>query len=75
MCQQTDEFAAPTSVPSESHYHYNEFQDSYVGPGQLVTKNVYVHVPPGEQSLPTYDNPVPRKHYNIIFIKGNLNKP
>lgn len=40
----------------------------------LVTKNVYVHVPPPEQTefVPSrvIDVPVPKKHYKIIFIKA-----
>lgn len=42
---------------------------------QLITKNVYVHIPPNEhefQPVRTYDKPIPKRHYNIVFIKGDL---
>lgn len=93
MCQpdlSTDEFAAPTSSLSESHYphtlqaNYDDPQSDY-GVSQssqyglpspklrLITKNVYVHIPPDEpefQSVQSFEKPIPQKHYNIIFIKG-----
>ncbi|XP_055628373.1 uncharacterized protein LOC129769884 [Toxorhynchites rutilus septentrionalis] len=41
---------------------------------KLVTKNVYVHVPPEEPAeiirSPVLEAPIPKKHYKIIFIKA-----
>lgn len=41
---------------------------------QLVTKNIYVHLPPTENEEPappqTFEPQVPKKHYKIIFIKA-----
>lgn len=41
---------------------------------KLITKNIYVHVPPPEREeiIPSQviDVPVPKKHYKIIFIKA-----
>ncbi|XP_055306924.1 uncharacterized protein LOC129571184 [Sitodiplosis mosellana] len=40
---------------------------------QLITKHVYVHIPPNEpefQSSQTFKKSIPKKHYNIIFIKA-----
>lgn len=88
LCQLTDEFAAPTSGLTESHIsHYDDSQthsqtdydilsSQYGIPStklQLITKNVYVHIPPDEpafQSTQTFEKRIPKKHYNIIFIKG-----
>lgn len=40
----------------------------------LITKNVYVHVPPPEQPeiypSQVIEAPIPKKHYKIIFIKA-----
>lgn len=42
-------------------------------PQKLVTKNVYIHVPPPErqeyQPAQVLEVPIPKKHYKIIFIK------
>ncbi|EDV47750.1 uncharacterized protein LOC6552072 [Drosophila erecta] len=42
---------------------------------QLVSKDIYVHVPPAEEPEDRYPQPVlppapPRKHYRIVFIKA-----
>uniref|UniRef100_A0A182FT24 DUF243 domain-containing protein n=1 Tax=Anopheles albimanus TaxID=7167 RepID=A0A182FT24_ANOAL len=43
-------------------------------PPKLITKNVYVHVPPEEPTeiihSPVLQAPIPKKHYKIIFIKA-----
>lgn len=43
-------------------------------PQKLITKNVYVHVPPAEpeeyQPQQVLEVPIPKKHYKIIFIKA-----
>lgn len=49
----------------------------YGPPSQkLITKNVYIHVPPIEepefQPVQVFEKPIPKKHYKIIFIKGNF---
>lgn len=46
---------------------------------KLITKNVYIHVPPPEipefQPQQVIDVPVPKKHYKIIFIKAPTSPP
>uniref|UniRef100_A0A182JWW4 DUF243 domain-containing protein n=1 Tax=Anopheles christyi TaxID=43041 RepID=A0A182JWW4_9DIPT len=46
----------------------------YGPPPKLITKNVYVHVPPEEPTeiikSPVLEAPIPKKHYKIIFIKA-----
>ncbi|XP_058061951.1 uncharacterized protein LOC131212197 [Anopheles bellator] len=46
----------------------------YGPPPKLITKNVYVHVPPEEPTeiirSPALQAPIPKKHYKIIFIKA-----
>lgn len=41
---------------------------------QLVTKNIYVHLPPPDYDEPQpqqiFEPPAPKKHYKIIFIKA-----
>lgn len=41
---------------------------------KLITKNVYIHVPPPEepefQPVQVFERQIPKKHYKIIFIKG-----
>lgn len=41
---------------------------------KLITKNIYVHLPPPENEEPlpqqVFEPPVPKKHYKIIFIKA-----
>ncbi|XP_055588243.1 uncharacterized protein LOC129740562 [Uranotaenia lowii] len=43
-------------------------------PQKLITKNVYVHVPPEEPTeiikSPVLEAPIAKKHYKIIFIKA-----
>lgn len=43
-------------------------------PQKIVTKNVYVHIPPPEpldyQPRQVLEVPIPKKHYKIIFIKA-----
>ncbi|KAL7727370.1 hypothetical protein ACLKA6_003028 [Drosophila palustris] len=51
-----------------------QFQ-SYNPSASLVTKDIYVHVPPAEDAEERYPQPPvpvapPRKHYRIVFIKS-----
>lgn len=78
----TDRYAAPISefLPG---FETRQFASSPVyGPPQeygpqsqkLITKNVYIHVPPVEepelQPVQVFEKQIPKKHYKIIFIKG-----
>ncbi|KAH8354553.1 hypothetical protein KR084_007813, partial [Drosophila pseudotakahashii] len=56
---------------------YNALPQLYPQPQQqhLVSKDIYVHVPPAEEPEDRYPQPVlppapPRKHYRIVFIKA-----
>lgn len=66
--------APPPSLPQQE---YGPPAQTYGPPKPqklIITKNVYVHVPPPEQTefIPSQviEAPVPRKHYKIIFIKA-----
>lgn len=77
----TDRYAAPVSELL-SGYETRQFASSpvyglqeYGPPSQkLITKNVYIHVPPVEepelQPVQVFEKQIPKKHYKIIFIKG-----
>lgn len=62
--------------PPAAQYGPPPPQQQYGPPPQklIVTKNVYVHVPPPEQTefVPArqIEPPVAKKHYKIIFIKA-----
>lgn len=77
--------SAPSSLYSEPHGEYGPPVQTEYGPPvnteygappaqKLITKNVYVHVPPPEereyQQPQVIDKPIPKVHYKIIFIKG-----
>ncbi|XP_064550736.1 mediator of RNA polymerase II transcription subunit 15 [Drosophila montana] len=63
--------------PQASSFGYNQLQQqqqpqSY---SPVVSKDIYVHVPPAEEPEDRYPQPVlpagpPRKHYRIVFIKA-----
>lgn len=68
------QYGAPPSLPERE---YGPPAQSYGPPKSqklIITKNVYVHVPPPEQTefIPSQviEAPVPKKHYKIIFIKA-----
>lgn len=80
-----DDFAAPKADFSEfslTNTQDIKFDDSSVygvpryEPPQykLITKNIYIHIPPAEepeyQPVQTFEKPISKKHYNIVFIKG-----
>ncbi|XP_030562929.1 mediator of RNA polymerase II transcription subunit 15 [Drosophila novamexicana] len=55
-----------------SSFGYNQQPQSY---SPVVSKDIYVHVPPAEEPEERYPQPVlpvgpPRKHYRIVFIKA-----
>lgn len=57
--------------------NYGPPQQEYgppAAPQKLITKNVYIHVPPPEpqeyQPTQVLEVPIPKKHYKIIFIKA-----
>lgn len=66
---------------SDSPFEYDVPSSEYGLPSQkykLITKNIYIHVPPAEQPeyqpIQTFEKPIPKKHYNIVFIKGKINE-
>lgn len=67
--------SAPVYGPPQPEYG-TPVQAEYGPPPaqKLVTKNIYLHVPPPEeeeyQPAQVFEKPIPRKHYKIVFIKG-----
>ncbi|KAI8044787.1 uncharacterized protein LOC128252451 [Drosophila gunungcola] len=54
---------------------FNAYQPQQQQQQHLVSKDIYVHVPPAEEPEDRYPQPVlppapPRKHYRIVFIKA-----
>ncbi|XP_030370418.1 uncharacterized protein LOC115621036 [Scaptodrosophila lebanonensis] len=72
--QQSSNFGYNTGAQQEQQ----QAPPSYNGGGgpSLVSKDIYVHVPPPDQeeeqryAQPQYPIPPPRKHYRIVFIKA-----
>lgn len=76
--------SGPPSAPSAPEQEYGPPPASAYGPPaqqygppipeKIITKNVYVHVPPAEpvEYAPSQqiEIPVPKKHYKIVFIKA-----
>ncbi|XP_034663437.1 uncharacterized protein DDB_G0285291 [Drosophila subobscura] len=55
--------------------HQQQYQQQQQQQQHLVSKDIYVHVPPAEDSEEHYPQPAlpiapPRKHYRIVFIKA-----
>lgn len=67
------EYGPPPSAPAQE---YGPPAQEYGPPipEKIISKNVYVHVPPEEpvEYAPSkqIEIPVPRKHYKIVFIKA-----
>jgi len=58
-------------LPQQQQQQYQSYNPS----ASLVSKDIYVHVPPVEDSEERYPQPPlpvppPRKHYRIVFIKA-----
>lgn len=73
--QPKQQYGPPLNLPQQQ---YGPPPSSEYGPPKsqklLITKNVYVHVPPPEHTefVPSQivEAPITRKHYKIIFIKA-----
>lgn len=73
-------FAKPTLLSDEYNYEspHTEYRipsSDYESRYKLITKNIYIHIPPTEEPVyqQTYKKPIARQHYNIVFIKGKTN--
>lgn len=75
---------APQRTYGPPHAEYGPPQPEYgppqpeygppASPQKLITKNVYIHVPPAEtyeyRHTQLLEPQIPKKHYKIIFIKA-----
>ncbi|KAM8706909.1 hypothetical protein ACLKA7_011071 [Drosophila subpalustris] len=62
-------------LPQQQQQSQQQQFQSYNPSASLVTKDIYVHVPPAEDAEERYPQPPvpvapPRKHYRIVFIKS-----
>lgn len=67
---------SPQRTYGAPHVDYGPPQPEYgpASPQKLITKNVYIHVPPPEtdeyRHTQILEPQIPKKHYKIIFIKA-----
>ncbi|EDV94559.1 mediator of RNA polymerase II transcription subunit 15 [Drosophila grimshawi] len=75
--QQQQIFQQPQQQQQQqfSNYAYNQPQTYNHGQAPVVSKDIYVHVPPADEPEDRHPQPAvpvgpPRKHYRIVFIKA-----